>query len=140
MDIEYKFTFTNPYSLHDMRVNRIEPVGNHLRFYFENGYRDLKNDGQQVEGNLLIQDVSMNFSDVHFLSDNGVYGKFKGSCMELAHFLKSYKSFSLEIIDEFYGYNTVFYRGFLNLPNKRKLIDMTISIYYTGNIVYELKK
>ena len=140
MDIAYKFTVTNPYGLHDMRVNRMEPIGNHLRLYFENGYRDLKNDAQQVDGNLLIQDIDMGFSDVHFLSENGTYGKFKGSRMELAHFLNNYKNFSLEIIDELYGYNTVFYQGFLNLPNKREPIDMTISIYYTGNIVYELKE
>ena len=138
MDIEYKFSVTAPCSLHDRRINRIKPIGDHLRLYFESGYYSLNHDAQ-VNGNLLIQDVSMNFSDVHFLSENGNYGNFKGIRMELACFLNRFKNFSLEIIDELHGYNTVFYRGFLALPNKQNLIDMTISIYYTGNIVYEIK-
>ncbi len=140
MNITYHFEPTIPYSLHDMRVNRIEQVGNHLRFYFESGYIELKDNFRQVNGNLLIEDVDMNFSDVHFLSENGAYGRFKGEWMELAHFLKNYENFSLEIMDEMYGYNTVVYQGYLSLPNRKNLIDMTMSLYYTGNIVYEIKE
>ncbi len=140
MDIIYRFQPTIPYSLHDMRVNRMEPVGNHLRFYFESGYIALKEKFRQVEGNLLIEDVDIDFSDVHFLSKNGAYGKFSGQRMELAHFLNTYRNFSLEIVDETYGYNTVVYRGYLSLPSKGSLIEMTMSLYYTGNIVYEVKE
>lgn len=140
MNITYHFEPTIPYSLHDMRVNRIEQVGNHLRFYFESGYIELKDNFRQVNGNLLIEDVDLNFSDVHFLSENGAYGTFKGKRMELAYFLKNYESFSLEIVDEMYGYNTVVYQGYLCLPKRKKLIHMTISLYYTGNIVYEVKE
>ncbi len=140
MNITYHFEPTIPYSLHDMRVNRIEQVGNHLRFYFESGYIELKDNFRQVNGNLLIENVDMNFSDVHFLSKNGAYGTFKGERMELTHFLKNYENFSLEIMDEMYGYNTVVYQGYLSLPKRKKLIDMTISLYYTGNIVYEVEE
>ncbi len=140
MNITYHFEPTIPYSLHDMRVNRIERVGNHLRFYFESGYIELKDNFRQVNGNLLIEDVDMDFSDVHFLSENGAYGTFNGERMELVHFLKNYEDFSLEIVDETYGYNTVVYQGYLSLPNRKNLIDMTMSIYYTGNIVYEVKE
>ncbi len=140
MNITYHFEPTIPYSLHDMRVNQIERVGNHLRFYFETGYIELKDNFQQVDGNLLIEDVDMNFSDVHFLSENGAYGRFSGERMELEDFLKNYNDFFFEILDESYGYNTVFYQGYLSLPKKNNLIDMTMSIYYTGNIVYELKE
>ena len=139
MNITYHFEPTIPYSLHDMRVNQIERVGNHLRFYFETGYIELKDNFQQVDGNLLIEDVDMNFSDVHFLSENGAYGRFSGERMELEDFLKNYNDFFFEILDESYGYNTVLYQGYLSLPKKNNLIDMTMSIYYTGNIVYELK-
>ncbi len=140
MNITYHFEPTIPYSLHDMRVNRIERVGNHLRFYFESGYIELKDNFRQVNGNLFIEDVDMDFSDVHFLSENGAYGTFNGERMELVHFLKNYEDFSLEIVDETYGYNTVVYQGYLSLPNRKNLIDMTMSIYYTGNIVYEVKE
>ncbi len=140
MNITYHFKPTIPYSLHDMRVNHIERVGTHLRFYFETGYIELKDNFRQVDGNLLIEDVDMNFSDVHFLSENGAYGKFNGERMELEDFLKNYEDFSLEILDETYGYNTVVYQGYLSLPKKNNVIDMTMSIYYTGNIVYEVKE
>ena len=140
MNITYHFEPTIPYSLHDMRVNRIERVGHHLRFYFESGYIELKDNFRQVNGNLLIEDVDMNFSDVHFLSENGAYGTFSGERMELVYFLKSYEDFSIEIVDETYGYNTVVYQGYLSLPNRKNLIDMTMSLYYTGNIIYEIKE
>ena len=139
MNVTYHFEPTIPYSLHDMRVNQIERVGNHLRFYFETGYIELKDNFQPVDGNLLIEDVDMDFSDVHFLSENGAYGRFSGERMKLEDFLKNYNDFFFEILDESYGYNTVLYQGYLSLPKKNNLIDMTMSIYYTGNIVYELK-
>ena len=62
-----------------------------------------------------------------------------GERMKLEDFLKNYNDFFFEILDESYGYNTVLYQGYLSLPKKNNLIDMTMSIYYTGNIVYELK-
>ena len=45
---------------------------------------------------------------------------------------------SEKIVDETYGYNTVVYAGYLSLPDKEHLIDMSISLYYTGNIIYEV--
>lgn len=57
--------------------------------------------------------------------------------MSLTNFIKKYKKFRFEIIDEIYGYNQVSYCGYLYLPNKNKLKEIIISIYYSGNIVYE---
>lgn len=139
MNIVYQFQPTIPYSLHDMRVNRMERVGEHLRLYFEYGYVEIREEGRQVDGNLLIENVSMNFSDVYFLSANGAYGNFRGQRMEFGQFLETYTDFSFEIVGETYGYNEVVYRGYLSLPDRENLIEMMLSLYYTGNIVYEVK-
>lgn len=129
-----------PYSLHDMRVNRIERTGEDLRFCFETGYVELKGENRQVSGNLLIEQVSMAFSDVYFLSENGAYGPFRGQRMELEPFLDRYRDISLEILDEAYGFHTVTYRGYLSLPDQVPLIEVMFSLYYTGNIVYEVQE
>ena len=139
MNVVFHFQPAMPYSLHDMRVNRMEWTGDDLRFCFEYGYIELKGENRQVDGDLLIEKVSMTFSDVYFLSENGAYGKFTGERMELEEFLQRYRDISFEIQEEAYGYNTVSYRGYLSLPDKENLIEVMFSLYYTGNIVYEVK-
>lgn len=140
MNIVYKFKSSIPYGLHDMRVNKIERIENNVRFYFEDGYVKLSEPFCQVKGNILIENIDFDFADVHFLSENGLYGEFKGKKMELSEFIKSYKDFSFEIIDEMYGYNSVSYSGYLSLPEKENLIYISIYLYYTGNIVYETEE
>lgn len=139
MNVVYHFQPTIPYSLHDMRVNRIEREGDTLRFCFEHGYVELQENNRQVDGDLVIEQVSPFFSDVYFLSENGAYGKFGGEHMELEEFLERYREASLEILDETYGCNTVSYRGYLSLPGKENLIEVLLSLYYTGNLVYEVR-
>lgn len=140
MNVIYHFQPTAPYSLHDMRVNRIERTGENLRFCFETGYVELKGENRQVSGDLLIERVSMAFSDVYFLSENGAYGTFQGQRMELESFLDRYRDISFEILDEAYGCHTVTYRGYLSLPDREPLIEVMLSLYYTGNIVYEVQE
>ena len=41
----------------------------------------------------------------------GNYGKFNGEKLELERFIKRYKNYSFEIVDELYGYNQVLYSG-----------------------------
>ena len=139
MNVIYKFQSDIPYCLHDMRVYRIEQINDEVKFYFENGYIELKEPFQQVDGNIILEGVDYDFSYVHFLSKNGEFGNFIGKKMELLDFLKEYPDFSFEVLDELYGYNQVNYSGYLSLPNQENLIDMSITIYYTGNIVYEIK-
>ena len=43
-----------------------------------------------------------------------------------------------EIVDEMYGYNQVEYSGYLSLPENEYQIQITVSLYFTGNIVYEI--
>ena len=140
MNTVYRFCSTVPYSLHDMRVRNMELTGDNLRFHFEYGYLELKDNFRQVDGNLLIEKVSMNFSDVCFLSENGAYGKFIGERMELADFLKKYSDYPFEVMDETYGENTVVYRGYLSLPDRTSVMEMIMSLYYKGNLVYEVKE
>ncbi len=40
-------------------------------------------------------------------------------------------------MNELYGYNQVLYSGCLLVKGADDLIDMDISIYFTGNIIYE---
>lgn len=93
-----------------------------------------------MSGDLLIEQVSMAFSDVYFLNENGAYGTFQGQRMELESFLDRYRDISFEILDEAYGYHTVTYRGYLSLPDRDPLMEVMLSLYYTGNIVYEVQE
>lgn len=140
MSVFFRFQPTMPYSLHDMRVNRMERAGDDFRLCFEYGYIELKGENRQVDGDLLIEKVSMNFSDVYFLSENGAYGKFTGERMGLEEFLQRYPDISFEILDEAYGSNTVSYRGYLSLPDRQNLVEVMFSLYYTGSIVYEVRE
>ncbi len=117
----------------------MEMVGEDLRLHFDHGYIALTEDFPQVEGNILLQKADLDFSCVHLLSDHGAYGDFRGKKLEIPEFLKDYSPFSLEITDEYYGYNTVVYGGYLSLPDREELIELSISLYYTGNIIYEVK-
>lgn len=137
MNTTYKHISSIPYSLHDMRTNKIEIINNDIKLYFENGFIELKSPYKQVDSNILIEKVDLDFSNVYILSNSGKYGNFKGKKLSLSKFIKKYKKYSFEIIDEMYGYNQVIYCGYLYLYNKNKLKEITISIYYSGNIIYE---
>lgn len=55
-------------------------------------------------------------------------------------FLRRYDDFSIEIIDELYGYNSVAYGGYLNLPDRNDLIEIQMSFYHEGDIVFETEE
>lgn len=137
MNVVYKFKPSIPYSLHDMRVSKIGVVENNIRLYFDYGYLKLEKPFYQVDGNILIENIDFDCSNVHFLSDNGSYGDFNGQKIGLLEFIKGYEDFSFEIIDEMHGYNSLIYLGYLSLPNRENLICISIFLYYTGNIVYK---
>ncbi len=137
MDKKYKYISTQPYSLHDMQVNKLKIIDNNIKLYFENGFIELKEPYKQVNGNIIIEEIDLDFSNVYILSNNGKYGDFKGKKLSLSKFIKKYKKYKLEIIDEMYGYNQVSYCGYLYLPHKNKLKEIIISIYYYGDIIYK---
>lgn len=133
----YKYKSDIPYSLHDMSICKIESIGESLKFHFENGYESCTEPYQQVNGNITIEEVDYDFCFAYLLSDNGTFGAFNGRKLALLDFLKEYKNISFEVIDESYGYNSVAYNGYLSLPERDDSIELTITIYHFGNIIYE---
>ena len=75
---------------------------------FEDGYEKLTEPFEQVEGNITIEGVDFDCTCVMLQSKWGNYGKFNGEKLELEHFIKRYKNYSFEIVNELYGYNQVF--------------------------------
>ena len=57
--------------------------------------------------------------------------------MSLKHFLERYHEYSFELVDELYGYHTLTYSGYLNLPDDDSLIEMSLEVYYSGELVYD---
>ena len=128
------------HSLHDMKICKIESIDKLLKIYFKNGYVACAEPYRQVNGNISIEQVDYEFSYAYLLSDYGDLGTFNGQKFALLDFLREYTNFSFEVIDENYGYNSVIYNGYLNLPEKENLIELTLTIYHFGNIIYETEQ
>ena len=137
MKTEYKHNPPIPYSLHDMLVKRITLQKESIKFEFEYGYVKLVEPYNQVDGSITIEGVDFDFVNVLVRNRMGEYGKFQGEKLELPEFLKKYDWISFEIIDELYGYNQVIYSGILLVEGSEDFMEMDISIYFTGNIIYE---
>jgi hypothetical protein len=133
----YKYKHSAPYTLHDPKINKIENIDDSLKIYFENGYISSTEPYQQVNGNISIEEVDYDFCYAYILSDNGNLGKFTGKKITLLDFIKEYTKFSFEVVEESYGYNSVVYNGYLILPGKDNFIELTLTIYHFGNIIYE---
>ena len=140
MRTEYKHNPPIPYSLHDMRVKKIIMQDQTIVLEFEDGYKKLTETFEQVEGNITIEGVDFDFTSVMLQSKWGNYGKFNGEKLELEHFIKRYKNYNFEIVDELYGYNQVLYSGYLSILETEDLVQMDISIYFTGKIIYDTKE
>lgn len=137
MKTEYKYNPPIPYGLHDMRVKRIALQKEAIKLEFEYGYVKLVEPYAQVDGSITIEGVDFDCANVHVQSKWGEYGNFQGEKLRLSEFLKKYDWSSFEIVDELYGYNQVLYSGYLIVKGAGDLIEMDISIYFTGNIIYE---
>ncbi len=129
-----------PYSLHDMKINEIQLHENNVTLVFEYGYVETKEPFKQVDGSIMIKNVDYDFCSIYLLSKNGNYGEFLGRKITLKDFIKEYKQYSIEIIDELYGFNQVQYSGYLLLPHKKDLIELSINFYYTGDLIYLTKE
>lgn len=129
-----------PYSLHDMRIQKIQIDENNITFIFENGYVEVKEPCQQVDGTIVIQDVDYDFCSIHLMSNNGNYGSFNGKKLKLKDFIKEYRKYSFEVVDELYGFNQLQYSGYLSLENKVDLIECCMDFHYTGDLIYITKE
>lgn len=137
MKTEYKHNPPIPYSLHDMWVKRIALQKETIKFEFEYGYVKLVEPFDQVNGSITIEGVDFDCANVFMQSKWGEYGRFQGEKLRLSEFLKKYDWSSFEIVDELYGYNQLLYSGYLSVKGADDLIEIDISIYFTGNIIYE---
>ena len=129
-----------PYSLHDMVVNKITCQNELVRLKFNHGYIKTKEPYPQVNGNITIEKVDKDCACVLLLSNFGQYGVFEGKKMSLEDFIDKYDEYSFESVDEMYGFNQVEYIGYLSFPKKEDLIQMSLSLYFTGDIVYETEE
>lgn len=135
MRTEYKHNPPIPYSLHDMRVKKIIIQDQTIALEFEDGYEKLTEPFEQVEGNITIEGVDFDCTCVMLQSKWGNYGKFNGEKLELEHFIKRYKNYSFEIVNELYGYNQVLYSGylFIYLRNRRFSSNGHFNLLYGQN-------
>lgn len=126
-----------PYSLHDMVVFRITIKKESVYMEFSHGYVSTKPPYQQIDGNIIVENVDLDSACVLLLSKLGKYGNFNGEKISLKDFVKDYDNYYFEIVDELYGFNQVEYIGYLHSPEKDELTQMSLSMYFTGDIVYE---
>lgn len=140
MITRFKQQLEIPYSLHDMIVNQIIFQNDSVHLQFQNGYISTKEPYPQVNGNITIEEVDEDSVCILLLSDLGKYGDFRGKKMLLKDFLKQYEEYSFEIVDEMYGFHQVEYIGYLYFPEKEGSVQMSLSIYFTGDIVYETEE
>ena len=140
MKTVYQYQSALPYSLHDMRVMKMERENSDLKFYFEHGYVERKEPFRQVEGTMVLQGVDFEESWVYYLSSCAKSGDFQGKKLQLMDFIKTYQASSFEIIDELYGYFQAGYFGWLWSAGRADFIEIGMSICYTGAIVYETQE
>ena len=89
------------------------------------------------EGSLTIEDVDPDFVAVLLLRPEKERGAFEGKRMSLKHFLERYTEYSFELVAELYGDHTLTYSGYLTLPDDDNLIEMSLEVYYSGELVYD---
>lgn len=140
MITRFKAKIDMPYSLHDMVVSKITCHDESVCLEFKHGYMSTKEPYPQVEGHIFIENVDMDCACVLLLSKLGQYGDFTGTKIPLEDFVKKYDAYSFEIINEMYGFNQVEYIGYLHSPKKDNPTQMSLSMYFTGDIVYETKE
>ncbi len=133
----YHFQSTTPYSLHDMRIDKMELKGNDLHLHFEDGFVKKWEPYERVEGSITIEKLDLDFCDVQLLSRLGSFGRFMGEKLNLALFLRRNPSFSFEVVDELYEYNKLIYAGYLWLPGRAPTRAVELSLYFWGDIVYD---
>lgn len=143
METVVKKPYTDPpYSLHDAYVMALEADGDTLRLVTQYGYVCTTEPYGQVDGDVVITGVDWESSYVYIMEyidvPCGNCGSFTGRKMTLTAFMQEFPSFSLDIMDECYGYRQVNLTGFLGLEDC--LLEFRLELYYTGTFQYVLKE
>ena len=131
-----------PYSLHDAYILEVRLEGDTLRLVTQYGYVETTEPFDQVQGDVEITGVDWDSSHAYVMEYRGVLcgnrGPFTGRKMALPAFLQECPAFSLDIMDESYGYCQANLTGFLNLNDR--LLEFRLELYYTGAFQYILKE
>lgn len=143
MGIVVNKSYTDPpYSLHDANIMALEAKGDVLRLATQYGYVCTTELCSQVDGDVEITGVDWESSYVYLMEYTDVLcgncGSFTGRKMTLTAFMQEFPSFSLDIMDECYGYRQVNLTGFLGLEDR--LLEFRLELYYTGAFQYVLKE
>ena len=137
MKTVYHFKSDLPYSLHDCTVCKFALANGHVRLHFQDGMLSLSQPlAYREEGTLTFQQVNPEFSEVLLLSPMGQMGSFTGEKMSLKDFADAYGDFLFEVVDEFYSWHQALYSGFLMRPDRTEMREMSLHIYYEGDLVF----
>lgn len=131
-----------PYSLHDAHIMKVRAEGDTLRLLTQYGYVCTTPPFEQVDGDVELTEVDLESSYVYVMEYTDVLcgncGSFTGRKMTVEDFLRDYPSFSLDVMDETYGYNQVKLNGFLHVGER--CLEFRLELYYTGEFRYLLKE
>lgn len=131
-----------PYSLHDAHIMEVRAEGDTLRLLTQYGYVCTTPPFGQVDGDVELTGVDLESSYVYVMEYTDVLcgncGSFTGRKMTVEDFLRDYPSFSLDVMDETYGYNQVKLNGFLHVGER--CLEFRLELYYTGEFRYLLKE
>ena len=131
-----------PYSLHDAYISEIRMEGDTLCLITQCGYVCTTPPCHQVEGDVEITGIDLDFSCVYVMEYQGVlcgnYGPFAGRKMTVEDFLREFSEATLDIMDETYGYKQFKLDGFIHLG--KRCLDFQLYICYAGEFRYLLKE
>ena len=132
-----------PYSLHDAHILELRPEGeNTLRLVSQTGYVRTAPPYEQVDGDVAVTGVDWESSYLYLLAYQDVLcgncGQFAGEKRTVEAFLRKNPRFSMDIMDETYGYCQMKLNGFLSLEGQ--CLEFFLELYYTGEVRYLLKE
>lgn len=96
-----------------------------------------------IEGDIIIEDVSLDDSFVHIIDYKNVLagnkGYFDGEKIGLEDFILAFsnKFTSINVISEYDAYKTYLIKGFLN--KEREVLEVFVEIFYGGDFLYKHK-
>lgn len=132
---KYKYEEKRPYCLHDIHINKIVTNKDYVEIYFND---KILNEDVKLK-KIIINDVDFDLAYICIQSQNDKEGRYNGEKINIRDFETKYKNSDIEIVDEYYGYNSVEYRGYIyNKTENIKEIIIEIG-YYTGTIDYYFK-
>lgn len=95
-----------------------------------------------VEGDIILEDVSLDDSFVHIIDYKNVLtgnkGSFDGEKISLEDLILAFsnKSMSINVISEYDAYKTYLIKGYLN--REREVLEVFVEIFYREDFVYKI--